>query len=146
MHKGFTLIEILIVVLITGFIIGVISSFQTNISRSSFLVDETANYLTNIFNLTRQKSLIEEENSNWGVWLINSSSQDYFYIFKNSTSSVKERFNIANQITFFDFTEKVILFNKLTGETTSTVVKIGLINGKYIKEINISTSGSITIK
>ncbi len=132
--------------LITGFIIGVISSFQTNISRSSFLVDETANYLTNIFNLTRQKSLIEEENSNWGVWLINSSSQDYFYIFKNSTSSVKERFNIANQITFFDFTEKVILFNKLTGETTSTVVKIGLINGKYIKEINISTSGSITIK
>jgi|YNPMSStandDraft_1061717.scaffolds.fasta_scaffold52187_3 prepilin-type N-terminal cleavage/methylation domain-containing protein len=146
MHKGFTLIEILIVVLITGFIIGVISSFQTNISRSSFLVDETANYLTNIFNLTRQKSLIEEENSNWGVWLINSSSQDYFYIFKNSTSSVKERFNIANQITFFDFTEKIILFNKLTGETTSTVVKIGLINGKYIKEINISTSGSITIK
>jgi len=133
-------------VLITGFIIGVISSFQTNISRSSFLVDETANYLTNIFNLTRQKSLIEEENSNWGVWLINSSSQDYFYIFKNSTSSVKERFNIANQITFFDFTEKVILFNKLTGETTSTVVKIGLINGKYRKEINISTSGSITIK
>jgi prepilin-type N-terminal cleavage/methylation domain-containing protein len=146
MHKGFTLIEILIVVLITGFIIGVISSFQTNISRSSFLVDETANYLTNIFNLTRQKSLIEEENSNWGVWLINSSSQDYFYIFKNSTSSIKERFNIANQITFFDFNEKIILFNKLTGETTSTVVKIGLINGKYIKEINISTSGSITIK
>jgi len=144
MNKAFTLIEILIVVLIVGFIIGVISTFQANISRSGFLVEETAQYLINVLNLTRQKSLIEEENSSWGIWLINTSSQDYLYIFKNSTSSLKERFNLPTQITFFDFNERIILFNKLTGETTSTKVKIGLINEKHIKQINISTSGSIT--
>ena len=46
---------------------------------------------------------------------------------------------------FFDFTEKIIVFQKLSGDTNATTIKIGF-NPNFFKTIKVSTSGVITIE
>lgn len=92
--KAFTLIEILIVTIIVGFIIGFSSYFHSKFSKSTFVINESASLVVNVLNLARQKAIVGEENDNWGVWLINTSTQDYFYLFKGTTSTLKERYKL----------------------------------------------------
>jgi prepilin-type N-terminal cleavage/methylation domain-containing protein len=145
--KGFTLIEVLLVTIIIGFIIAFSSVFYIKFSRSTFLMDEGASLVVNILNLARQKAIIGEENDNWGVLLINTSTNDYFYLLKG-TNTLKQRYEIPSQITFFDFATKTIIFKKLTGETTSTLVKIGFSTSSTssFRTIKIATSGSISVE
>jgi prepilin-type N-terminal cleavage/methylation domain-containing protein len=142
---AFTLIEILVVTAIIAFIIGFSSYFYIKFSKSTFVIDESAGLVINILNLARQKAIVSEENDNWGVWLINTSTQDYFYLFKGTTSSLRERYQLPKEVSFFDFTEKIIVFQKLSGETTATTIKIGF-TPNFFKIIKVSTSGSITIE
>jgi len=143
--RGFTLIEVLIVTTIVGFIIGFSSFFHSKFGQSTFLIDESAGLVVNVLNLARQKAIIGEENDNWGVWLINTSTNDYFYLFKGTTSNLKQRYELPSQVSFFDFTDKTIIFQKLTGDTTSTTIKIGF-SPSFFKTIKVSTSGAIRVE
>lgn len=143
--KGFSLIEILISIAIISVIIGFSSFFHSKFSRSSFIIDESASFVVNVLNIAKQKAMIGEENDNWGVWLINTSTNDYFYLFKGTTSTLKQRFELPSQISFFDFTDKTIIFQKITGNTTSTTIKIGF-SSNFYKTIKVSTSGAIWIE
>jgi len=142
---GFTLIEILVVTSIVAFIIGFSSYFYTKFSKSTFVIDESAGLVVDVLNLARQKAMIAEENDDWGVWLINTSTQDYFYLFKGTVNDLRERFELPNEVSFFDFSEKTIIFQKLSGETTSTIVKIGF-SPNFFKTVKVSTSGAIFIE
>jgi len=144
-NKAFTLFEILLVLLLIGFIIGFSSYFYFNFFKSDFVIKESANFIITILNLARQKALVGEENDNWGVWFVNTTTQDYFYLFKGSTSSLRNRYELPLQVTFLDFSEKIVLFNKISGQTTSTNIKIGL-NEDLYKTIKISTSGAIILE
>jgi len=144
-RDAFTLIEILIVIMIVAFIIGFSSYFYLKFSKSTFVIDESASLVVNILNLARQKAIVSEENDNWGVWLINTLTQDYFYLFKGTTSSLRERYELPREVSFFDFTEKTIVFQKLSGETSATTIKIGF-NPNFFKTIKVSTSGAITVE
>ncbi|GIW67475.1 MAG: hypothetical protein KatS3mg096_343 [Candidatus Parcubacteria bacterium] len=143
--KAFTLTEVLIVFIIIGFIIGFSSYIHSKFSRSTLIIDESASLVVNVLNLARQKAIIGEENANWGVWLINTSTQDYFYLFRGTTSNLKERYELPQQVSFFDFSDRTIIFQKLTGETISTTIKIGF-SPSFYKLIRVSTSGSIIVE
>jgi len=143
--KAFTLIEILIVIMIVGFIIGFSSFIHSKFARSTFLINESASLVVNVLNLARQKAIIGEENDNWGIWLINTSTNDYFYLFKGTTSTIKQRYELPSQVSFFDFTDKTIIFQKLTGDTTPTTIKIGF-SPSFFKTIKVSTSGAISVE
>lgn len=144
--KAFTFLEVLLVIIIIGIIVAFSSFFYGQITRSSFILDETASFIVNILKLSREKAFLGEENDNWGVWFKNNTSTvDYIFLFKGSTSTVKEKFDLPRQITFFDFDEKIIIFNKNSGQTTSTIVKIGFLSGNQFRNISIPTSGAITI-
>jgi prepilin-type N-terminal cleavage/methylation domain-containing protein len=143
--EAFTLIEILVVTFIVAFIIGFSSYFYLKFSKSTFVIDESASLVVNILNLARQKAIIGEENDNWGVWLINTSTQDYFYLFKGTTSNLRERYELPREVSFFDFTEKTIVFQKLSGDTTATTIKIGF-SPNFFQTIKVSTSGAITVE
>jgi prepilin-type N-terminal cleavage/methylation domain-containing protein len=144
-NKAFTLIEIVIVASIIAFIIGFSSYFYFKFSKSTFVIDESASLVVNILNLARQKAIVGEENDSWGVWLINTSTQDYFYLFKGTTSSLRERYQLPREVSFFDFIEKTIVFQKLSGETSATTIKIGF-NQNFFKTIKVSTSVAITVE
>jgi hypothetical protein len=96
-------------------------------------------------NLARQKAIIGEENDNWGVWLINTSTQDFFYLFKGNTNTLKEAYKLPRQASFLNFNQKVIIFQKLTGDTNYATITIGFSNitSSFYKIIQISTSGAI---
>lgn len=143
--KGFTLIEVLLVTVIISVLIAFGSFFYSQISRTDFLLDETANFIVNILKITKEKSLLGEENKNWGVWLKNNSSTDYIFLFQESTSSIKEKFDLPRQITFFNFNDQIIVFKKNSGETTSTIIQIGFISGNKFRYINVPTSGAISV-
>jgi type II secretory pathway pseudopilin PulG len=143
--EAFTLIEALIVIAIFTFIIGFSSYFYLKFSKSTFVIDESASFVVSILNLARQKAIVGEENDGWGVWLINTSTQDYFYLFKGTTSSLRERYELPRKVSFFDFTEKTIVFQKLSGNTVATNIKIGF-TPNFFKTIKVSTSGAITVE
>jgi len=144
-NSGFTLIEILVVTSIVAFIIGFSSYFYIKFSKSTFVIDESASLVVNVLNLARQKAIIAEENDHWGVWFINTSTQDYFYLFKGTTSNLRERFELPSEVSFFDFSEKIIIFQKLSGETSSTTIKIGF-SPNFFKTIKVSPMGAITVE
>lgn len=145
--KAFTLIEVLLVTILVSFIIGFSGYWYSKTQQGSFLVEETASYLINILNVARQKAVVSEENDNWGVWLINNQKNpDTLYLFKGTTSTIKDSFNLPGEIGFVDppiNSSKIIIFQKLTGETTSTTIKINFANSSLIKTIVVPTSGAI---
>jgi len=143
--EAFTFIEILVVTIIVAIVIGFSSYFYLKLSKSIFVIDESASLVINILNLARQKAVVGEENDNWGVWLINTSTQDYFYLFKGTTSTLKERYQLPREVSFFDFTEKTIVFQKLSGETSATTIKIGF-SSNFFKTIKVATSGAIIVE
>jgi prepilin-type N-terminal cleavage/methylation domain-containing protein len=143
--EAFTLIEILVVSAIVAFIIGFSYYFYLKFSKSTFVIDESAGLVVNVLNLARQKAIVGEENDSWGVWLINTSTQDYFYLFKGTTSSLRERYQLPREVSFFDFTQKTIVFQKLSGDTTATTIKIGF-TPNFFKTIKVSTSGAIIVE
>ncbi len=144
MKKGITFVETLIATSIIAFIIGLSFYLHNKLFQSSFLVDETGNLIVNVLNLAKEKALVAEENNNWGVLLVNTTT-DYIYLFKGTESNLKQRFNLPKEVTFFDFDQKSIIFQKNTGQTLSTTIKIGLPRGNIFKYIKISSFGIITI-
>jgi prepilin-type N-terminal cleavage/methylation domain-containing protein len=144
MNKAFTLIEILLVISIIAFIIGFSIYIYSKISQSTFLVEETANLMVNVLNLARDKAIIAEENDNWGVLLVNTTT-DYLILFRGNENNIKQRHNLVKEVSFFDFTTKTIIFRKITGTTSPEIIKIGLSRGINFKYLKISTSGNITV-
>ncbi len=145
MKKGITFIEILLVVIIFGLIISFSSFWFSNFSRGDFILEESVSLVVSVLKLAKEKATIGEENSAWGVYLVNNSTtSDYIYLL-NNTSSIKEAFNLPVEATFYDFATKEIYFKKLTGETTSTQIKIGMINENKYRLILIPTSGAFII-
>lgn len=143
--KAFTLIETLIVVALIGFIFLLSSYLYIKFYQSGFSLEESANIIVKVLNLAKEKSIIAEENSNWGVWFINTSSPpDYFYLFKENTSTLINKYYLPKDVSFSDFIEKTIIFNKFSGETTSTTLKISSYNKNKI--IYISNLGTIRIE
>lgn len=144
--NGFTLIEILIVTSLIAFIIGSSVYFHSKLTQSSFMVNETASLVVNVLNLAREKAMLGEENDNWGVLLVNTStSTDYLYLFKGSTTNLRQRFNLPKEVSFFDFNTTTIIFQKISGQTSSTTIKIGLSRGGILKYIKVSNLGNITV-
>ncbi len=145
--KGFTLIEILLVSILIAFIIGFSAYWHYRISQSGLPIEEGASLVISVLNLARQKALIGEENDNWGVWLVNNQKNpDYLYLFKGSTSTIKETFSLPSGAGFLDpgvNSSKIIIFQKFSGITTSTTIQIGIPNSSFVKNILVSTSGAI---
>ncbi len=146
---GFTLIEILIVTLLVGVIIGFSAYWYSKLTQTGFLIEETAAYLVNILNLAKQKAILAEENDNWGILVLNNEKNpDYAYLFKGTTSTIKGSFQLPQEVGFVDppvNSSKIIVFNKVTGETTSTIISVGFVDSQLIKYIVIPTSAAIYI-
>lgn len=144
--SGFTLMEILIVLTLLLIIVGISIYFYFKLSKGSFSLEESAGLVVSVLNLAKQKSIVAEDNSSWGVLLKNNlNSPDYIYLFKDTPNNIIELYKIPGNISFFDFNDKIIIFKKLTGETTQTTIKIGFLDGTEFIYIKIPSFGAIII-
>lgn len=142
-NKGLTLFEVLLVLTILSIIISFSFYFLNSSRQSNFIFDETLENISRFIEIAREKSLLGEDNSSWGIVFINSSSKNFIQIFKDNPSSSYFIYDLPNFIIYLDpppNTSKVLFFEKFSGKTTSTSVLLKNSNTNFQKYICIPTS------
>jgi len=126
--KGFTLLELLVVVGITTILSGIGVSTYINQQRAK-LLDTSVQEIVGYLHYAQQKSMAQEGGNQWGVHFENPASGDDFYALYTGTSytSPEETRYLPKGITFStpDNSETIdISFYKLIGNSMGGVVTI----------------------
>ncbi|GBD34889.1 hypothetical protein HRbin35_00644 [bacterium HR35] len=140
--KGFTLFETVLVLIILSFILGFGFYYFNQLSQTNFIFEENLKITLNFVQITREKSLLGENNSTWGIGFINSSTGSYIQIVKDSSSNLYLQYDLPKNLIFVNPPSGYIFFEKFTGKTTGT--NVGLKNkiNNALKYICIPTSSS----
>ena len=150
MKRGFTLLEVLIVIAILGTIVAVTAGMYLNFSKDTEL-EAAAKDIIYDLKTTRSRAMTGDGDLKWGINFVNDTD-DYYEIFSTPTDynsasmSVDTTKYLQNNITFTDplnATSSVVLFNKISGsidaEKTTTISST--VAGT--RTIIITTSGNI---
>ena len=150
-NKGFTLMELLIVVGITTILAGVGISSYINQQRAK-LLDTSVQEIVGYLRYAQQKSITQESGNQWGIHFENPVSGDDFYALYTGTtySSPEETRYLSSGIEYEIPTVGNTIdvsFNKLTGTnatstTQSIIIKSTIINST--STISISGQGLIS--
>lgn len=148
-NKSFTIVELIIVMFIF-FTIGVLfyNSFF-NVSLDYSYLKNDSETIKQILIKAKQKSILSENNSPWGVYFENSTT-DVFYLFQGndfSTTSVYEKYNLNHFNRFVNPPENSstqIVFSKFFGYTnTTTQIIIKNYKSDIFSTITINYFGNI---
>jgi len=149
--KGFTLIEILIVVAISTILSGISFSSYVNHRRAK-LLEFTKQEIVGYLRYAQQKSISQEGGNQWGIHFENPDSGDDFYaLYHGTTYSSSEGTRYLPKGLEFQSPSSGntidISFSKLTGENYSEAeqeVIIDLTNNQIARVIRIMTNGVMT--
>lgn len=140
-NKGFTLVELLLVLAIFAIFFVLSESVYVNLKSSSNLKIATTNLVQSI-RYAQNNSEIMKNDSKWGVEIFS----DKAVIFKGNSyltrdNSFDQNFDFPKGITPSGVSE--IVFEKMTGSTSNTGTVI-LTNSSGVKNILINEKGTIT--
>lgn len=151
--KGFSLIELLMVMTITVVLIGVSSVGLFNMRRKSDL-DKTRDQIVASLGEARSRAINQDEGQSWGVRFTNNSptSTSYFSIYYSAYSAATEKgkYSLPQNVEFASATvpwgnSLNIDFAELTGKATSTAVPLLLRISPFTSStITVSSSGIIS--
>lgn len=154
MNKGFSLLEILIVMAVMAIIAGIGSGFYSNYNKN-IEIKSVAETLLSDLKQTQSKSMIGENDSTganvkWGIHFVNGVT-DYYEIFStptdyaNAGKIVTIKKYLPNGITFYDpATTEDIIFNRISGRTSATIIHIKSLT--ISKIFTISAIGNISVQ
>jgi len=136
--KSFTLFETILVLTLISIILGFGFYYFNQLSQMSFFFEETNKRILDLVKTAREKSILGEENSEWGVSFVNTST-DYVNLYKGNVNNIYFQFAINKRFSFVNPPENTILsitFSKFRG-VPSTNATISLKNNlnnelKYI--------------
>ncbi|PIR89103.1 MAG: hypothetical protein COU07_02645 [Candidatus Harrisonbacteria bacterium CG10_big_fil_rev_8_21_14_0_10_40_38] len=145
--NGFSLIEIMIVMAII-IVLGTITSLNLFNERTRKELDVTEKSIVAVLREAQQKSITQEDESEWGVAFVDDTS-DYYELTKDSTSYGKQNI-IKSSLEFESVTD--VSFAKITGEPSVNgdivIIKISgtdcLLEAEKCKTITINSNGTIT--
>lgn len=149
---GFTLIELIIVMAIA--VIIVVSSYSIigfNFKSQSEL-ELTAREIISVLRNAQDRSISQEDSSQWGVYFENAANNSGFYVlYKGATTTFVSKKNLRPNIQFLDpitGDSKNVSFNKMNGlPVSSTTVVIFLKNNSLATTtITINSNGQIKYK
>lgn len=146
-NKGLSLLEIIISLGLIATILATIMYISINVYNNDAILNQNIDYIINILNIAKQKSIIQEKNQQWGVILKNNAgTSDYLQLFYGQplTTSIERTFILDKNINLSNIptdSTKIVIFEKLKGQTTSTNIEITFRQTK--KTIIINTSGLI---
>ena len=145
--SAFTIVEILLVVSILFFISTFFLRSFLNIPKDYSSVQNDTFKIKSILETARNKALINESDSDWGVYFVGSSSS--YYLFSSTTfassTNYYQYFLDENNI-FLDPSSssvKEIVFQRHTGYTNPATITISSFNGKVISNIFVNPFGNI---
>jgi len=121
--RGFTALEILVVIAILGILLSVIMPSFMNFRRSSLLNTDTMNLIT-LINRARLLSVSSKDDDQYGIHLESSKA----VLFKGATysagSTTNETHTFSTGLTLSSITVSTggsdVLFEKVTGATTNS--------------------------
>ncbi len=150
-RKGFTLMELLIVVAITIILAGVGVSSYINQQRAK-LLDTATQEIVGYLRYTQQKSMAQEGGNQWGVHFENPADEKDFYALYTGatyTTPAETRYLPAGIIFVTPATGASInvSFNKLTGTNysgTSQSLVIQSTSSNATTTISVSSQGLIS--
>jgi prepilin-type N-terminal cleavage/methylation domain-containing protein len=142
-NKGFSLVELLLVVAIAAGIFAFSAPFGMNFYRTQLLGDVQSN-LIDALQRARHNAVLQKNDSNFGVH-IESGSYTLFQTpdltYDNRVSAQDEVFPVINNITFSGPTD--IIFSKLTGAPNATGT-VAIAYDIITKGIIVDSSGGIS--
>jgi len=148
MQRGFTLLEIVLVMGILAILASVSFGFYRNFARSIEL-ESTSTTLIADLKSAQAKSMAGTDNRKWGIHIVNGTS-DYYELFStpstysDPTASVSETVYLPGSIQFSSPTEgntRDVLFTKITG--AATAASVSLIFQATTRDITIKSVGTI---
>ncbi|MEI6191018.1 MAG: prepilin-type N-terminal cleavage/methylation domain-containing protein [bacterium] len=141
--RGFSLLELLLVIAIAAGIFAFSAPFGMNFYRTQLLGDVQSN-LIDALQRARHNAVLQKNDSNFGVH-IESGSYTLFQTpdltYDNRASTTDEVFPVINSITFSGPTD--IIFSKLTGAPSATGTIAITYNG-IVKGVTVDSSGGIS--
>jgi hypothetical protein len=145
--KSFSIIEMMIVLLFFLGIAIILASKPFSLSSGYQIVKGDAEKIKQILDTAREKAVMNEKGSNWGVYFVGSSSAYYLFAGNSFPSSTEYTvYYLDSSNIFFDpasGTTKTILFQRYKGYATNTKVEFGLKNGSIKGRININYFGNV---
>ena len=148
--KGFSLLEVLIVVGILAVLAGIGTGFYFNYAKERELEASAKNI---IFDLkqAQAKAMAGEESRKWGAHFINNS-EDYYEIFSTPTDyndaskAIETTSYLASSISFtapVASASSTVIFDKIKGTTVGTsIITISSMSGGT-KTITVTAGGNI---
>lgn len=157
MNKGFTLIEIVLVIAIMAILSSLVLMFSYGIKIRKDL-DSAVNSLAAVIRDAQQKSIIQENMANWGVFLeSNVNTKKYFYsLMKTDKTNIINRYQIPTSLEFDTsllnslgggLYEKEIIFSRIDGLPGSSDINIKIRiadDPSSAKQITIYTNGTVS--
>jgi len=141
--RGYSLIELLLVIAIAAGIFAFSAPFGMNFYRTQLLGDVQSN-LIDALQRARHNAVLQKNDSNFGVHIVSGGYtlfQTPDLTYANRVSAQDEVFPVINSITFSSPTD--IIFSKLTGAPSAT----GTVSMAYdilTKAIIVNSSGGIS--
>ena len=145
--QSFSLIEITIVIFIFLLIITIFFSRFFEFSADYANVSKDIISIKKTLELAREKSLIKEEYTSWGVYFENSTSAYYLFAGPSYASSVKVFVNYLSENNKFlnpplNSTIEIV-FKPFTGYATNATITISSLNEKIKGDIIVNSVGTI---
>jgi len=146
-NQAFSLIEITLVIFIFLLIISVFFSRFLEFSSDYANVSKDVISIKKILELAREKSLIKEEYTSWGVYFENSTSAYYLFAGPSYASSTKVFVNYLSENNKFlnppSNSAIEIIFAPATGYATNATITISSLNERIKGDIIINKVGTI---
>lgn len=147
--KAFTLVEVVIVIFIFLTIGSLFFYNFFNISHDYNYLKNDSELIKEILLKARQKSILSENNSSWGVYFENTTT-DNFYLFQGnhfSTSAALEKYSLNPYNKFVlpsEGSTTEIVFNKFNGYVnTTTQIVISNLKNSINSTITINYFGNV---
>lgn len=146
---GFTIIELLLVVGITA-IIAVVGFLNIYGFKSESELDLTVREIVSVLRNAQDRSMSQEDSSQWGVYFENPLSNSGFYVlYQGATTTFFSKKNLRSNIQFLNpsiGSSKDVSFNKMSGlPNSSTTIQISLKNNPLkTRTIIINANGQIS--
>lgn len=153
MNKGFSLLELLIVIAVVGLLAAGVGVSLVNYQRTAAL-DSAAKEIVGNLRFAQNKAITGEDGNGdgasdkWGVRFANGTNDTYRIFYGNSytVNNAKEEIYLPSSVSFSapqEGNNLDVIFTKTSGTTAATTITVSNAGGSETRTITVDASGRI---